>query len=88
MYKIVENSFFRPINFDILKTPKANAKMHKATNKILIIGPSWVGDTIMAQCLFKLIKQTNPNMQIDVLAQNFLHPLLACPARKLHFPHF
>lgn len=50
--------------------------MHKITNKILIIGPSWVGDTIMAQCLFKLIKQLDPTAQIDVLAQKFLHPLL------------
>ncbi|MGD9152914.1 MAG: lipopolysaccharide heptosyltransferase II [Gammaproteobacteria bacterium] len=50
--------------------------MQKTTNKILIIGPSWVGDTVMAQCLFKLIKQINPAAQIDVLSPKFLHPLL------------
>ncbi|MGD9108194.1 MAG: lipopolysaccharide heptosyltransferase II [Gammaproteobacteria bacterium] len=50
--------------------------MQKTTNKILIIGPSWVGDTIMAQCLFKLLKQIDPATQIDVLSPKFLHPLL------------
>jgi heptosyltransferase-2 len=50
--------------------------MNNTTNKILIIGPSWVGDTVMAQCLFKILKQQNPDVQIDVLAQKFLHPLL------------
>lgn len=50
--------------------------MQKTTNKILIIGPNWIGDTIMSQCLFKLIKQINPSAQIDVLSPGFLHPLL------------
>jgi len=50
--------------------------MNKTINKTLIIGPSWVGDTIMAQCLFKLLKQTDPAVQIDVLSPAFLHPLL------------
>lgn len=39
--------------------------------KILIIGPSWVGDMIMAQPLFKLLKQIDPNTQIDVLAPDW-----------------
>lgn len=50
--------------------------MNDISNKILIIGPSWVGDIIMSQCLFKLLKQQEPDMQIDVLAPAFLHPLL------------
>jgi len=50
--------------------------MNDTTDKILIIGPSWVGDTVMAQCLFKILKQQNPSVQIDVSAQKFLHPLL------------
>ena len=37
-------------------------------NKILIIGPSWVGDMVMAQSLFKLIKNQDSNIQIDLLA--------------------
>ncbi len=35
--------------------------------KILIIGPAWVGDMVMAQALFKLIKQQAPNTLIDDL---------------------
>ena len=37
-------------------------------NKYLIIGPSWVGDMVMAQSLFIDIKQREPQAQIDVLA--------------------
>lgn len=37
-------------------------------NKILIIGPSWVGDMVMAQSLFIDLKQRQANCQIDVLA--------------------
>lgn len=36
--------------------------------KILIIGPSWVGDMVMAQSLFVDLKHQQPNCQIDVLA--------------------
>ena len=35
---------------------------------ILVIGPSWVGDMVMAQSLFKTLKQRFPNAPIDVLA--------------------
>lgn len=45
-------------------------------NKILIVGPSWVGDMVMAQCLFKLIKTIHPNAVIDVLAPAWSLPLL------------
>ncbi|HSX20429.1 MAG TPA: lipopolysaccharide heptosyltransferase II [Gammaproteobacteria bacterium] len=44
--------------------------------KVLIIGPSWVGDMVMAQVLFKLLKQSNPQLQIDVLAPNWSLPVL------------
>ena len=46
-------------------------------NKILIIGPAWVGDMVMAQCLFKLLKQRQPHAMIDVLAPAWSLPLLA-----------
>ena len=36
--------------------------------KYLIVGPSWVGDMVMAQSLFRDIKQREPSSQIDVLA--------------------
>lgn len=45
--------------------------------KILIIGPSWVGDMVMAQSLFILLKQQSPECQIDVLAPAWSRPLLA-----------
>lgn len=45
-------------------------------DKILIIGPSWVGDMIMAQSLFKLLKQNNPLVLIDVLAPEWSLPIL------------
>ena len=45
-------------------------------NKILIIGPSWVGDMVMAQSLFMLLKQQRPNLLIDVLAPSWSRPIL------------
>ncbi|MBX2847868.1 MAG: lipopolysaccharide heptosyltransferase II [Acidiferrobacterales bacterium] len=42
--------------------------MPKQSKKYLIIGPSWVGDMVMAQSMFIDIKQREPNSQIDVLA--------------------
>ena len=47
------------------------------TNAILIIGPAWVGDMVMAQVLFKLMKQQQPDVAIDVLAPAWSAPLLA-----------
>ncbi len=46
------------------------------TQKILIIGPSWVGDTVMAQSLFKLLKLRDPDCTIDVLAPAWTFSLL------------
>lgn len=45
-------------------------------NKILIIGPSWVGDMVMAQVLFKLLKQIDSSVELDVLAPNWSLPVL------------
>jgi heptosyltransferase II len=44
--------------------------------KILIIGPAWVGDMVMAQALFKLLKQQAPNTLIDVAAPDWTRALL------------
>ena len=44
--------------------------------RILIIGPSWVGDMIMTQSLFMTLKQLYPNADIDVLAPDWTRPLL------------
>ena len=44
--------------------------------KFLIIGPSWVGDAVMAQTLYKLIKDSNKEAQIEVLSPNWSMPIL------------
>lgn len=46
------------------------------TSAILIIGPAWVGDMVMAQTLFKLLKQLYPEIPIDVVAPSWTHALL------------
>ncbi len=45
--------------------------------KILIVGPAWVGDMVMAQSLFKVLKAQDPSVIIDVLATDWTRPLLA-----------
>jgi heptosyltransferase-2 len=44
--------------------------------KILILGPAWVGDMVLAQSLFKTLKANNPNCIIDVAAPAWTLPLL------------
>jgi heptosyltransferase-2 len=44
--------------------------------RILIIGPSWVGDMVMAQTLFQCLKGRHPDCQIDVLAPEWSRPIL------------
>lgn len=43
---------------------------------ILIVGPAWVGDMVMAQTLLMQLKANNPNVNIDVLAPVWSHGLL------------
>jgi len=45
-------------------------------NRILVIGPSWVGDMVMSQTLFKLLRQNDPSCVIDVLAPAWSLPIL------------
>jgi heptosyltransferase-2 len=45
--------------------------------RILIVGPSWVGDMVMAQALFKALKQRKPNAEIHVLAPDWTRALLS-----------
>lgn len=44
--------------------------------KLLIVGPSWVGDMVMSQSLYQRLKQLHPNAQIDVLAPAWCKPIL------------
>jgi heptosyltransferase II len=43
---------------------------------ILVIGPRWVGDMVMAQCLFSALKQIHPDAAIDVMAPAWAAPLV------------
>ncbi len=48
----------------------------KNSIKILIICPAWIGDTVMAQALFKLLKQRQPNVIIHALAPDWAASVL------------
>ena len=50
--------------------------MEQKHSKILIIGPSWIGDMVMAQSLFIKLKELYPDSQITVTAPNWSLPLL------------
>ena len=43
----------------------------------LVIGPTWVGDMVMAQCLFSALKEKHPEAPIDVMAPAWAAPLVA-----------
>jgi heptosyltransferase-2 len=45
-------------------------------NKILVMGPAWVGDMVLAQSLFKTLKANSPDCIIDVAAPAWTLPLL------------
>ena len=44
--------------------------------KILIVGPSWVGDMVMSQGLYIELKKQYPESQIDVLAPAWCKAIL------------
>ena len=44
--------------------------------RILVMGPSWVGDMVLAHSLFQVIKQQQPDAVIDVAAPAWTMPLL------------
>jgi heptosyltransferase-2 len=47
-----------------------------ASPKILVLGPAWVGDMVLAQSLFKTLKSENPDCIIDVAAPAWTLPLI------------
>ena len=44
---------------------------------ILVVGPSWVGDMVLAQSLFRVLKERDPATAIDVLAPGWSLPIVA-----------
>jgi heptosyltransferase-2 len=47
-----------------------------AEGKVLVVGPSWVGDMVMAQSLYKLLRQRNAAAEIHVVAPPWSLPVL------------
>jgi heptosyltransferase-2 len=47
-----------------------------AIDRVLVVGPSWVGDMVMAQSLFKVLCDRNLTTEIDVLAPAWSKPVL------------
>lgn len=47
-----------------------------ADERILVVGPSWVGDMVMAQSLFMTLKASNPDAYIGVVAPAWSLPIL------------
>ena len=45
-------------------------------SKVLIVGPSWVGDMVMAHSLYRFLRQRTPSIEIHVLAPTWSLPLL------------
>ena len=45
--------------------------------RILVVSPSWVGDIIMSQTLYSLLKENDPGVRIDVMAPSASKPLLS-----------
>jgi heptosyltransferase-2 len=44
--------------------------------KILLVGPSWIGDTILAQPLMTMLHQRHANLALDVLAPAWTFPVV------------
>lgn len=44
--------------------------------KIFVVGPSWVGDMMMSQSLYRTLKALHPATTIDVMAPAWCRPLL------------
>jgi heptosyltransferase-2 len=48
-----------------------------AAQKVLVVGPTWVGDMVMSQVLYRYLHQLYPGISIDVLAPAWSGPILA-----------
>ncbi len=50
--------------------------MKPSGDRVLVIGPAWVGDMVMSQSLYRVLADTRPGVVIDVLAPAWSQPLL------------
>ncbi len=56
---------------------------------VLVVGPAWIGDMVMAQSLFKTLRRSEPALQIDVLAPAWTRTLavrMAEVREVIHMP--
>jgi heptosyltransferase II len=44
--------------------------------KILVVGPSWIGDAVLAQPLYKLLHARHEDLVLDVLSPNWALPIV------------
>jgi heptosyltransferase II len=44
--------------------------------KILVVGPSWIGDTVLAQPLLRRLRERHSELELDVLAPSWTLPLV------------
>ncbi len=51
--------------------------MNEAPRNVLVVGPSWIGDIVMAQSLFQTLCQRITNLHLSVLAPSWSLPLLS-----------
>lgn len=49
----------------------------RSSRAVLVVGPSWVGDMVMAQSLFMQLKRDREDIDIDVLAPTWSLPVIA-----------
>ncbi|AZM94177.1 lipopolysaccharide heptosyltransferase II [Vreelandella venusta] len=50
--------------------------MANSAKRILVVGPSWVGDMVMAQSLFMTLKNRHPGATLGVVAPEWSQPIL------------
>ncbi|MBB3190097.1 lipopolysaccharide heptosyltransferase II [Halomonas cerina] len=55
---------------------EAPQRREEGGERILVVGPSWVGDMVMAQSLFKTLKARHPRGRIGVVAPGWSRPIL------------
>ena len=64
---------------DVVSVPRSAPRSRvsvTASARILVVGPAWVGDMVMAQSLFQVLARRDPTPVIDVLAPGWTRPLL------------
>lgn len=62
---------------DVASRPQDRPAEARPDQRILVIGPSWVGDMVMAQSLFRALRAQQPDAAINVLAPGWSLPILA-----------